>query len=226
MQFGLRAILIAQAICAVFFGLLAVVGVFAVVAAFLATLLFIALSRGRKRTPLRRMIVDLLGGIVLPCLCLYYDPLVFRQGGTAIAGHRQVLAYLALALQMFVLAIWLAVGRQTGRFGGVFTGLLGVGAAIALGLGLVMLPISLIGLVMALIGVLGFVPFLTFQVFARNAAKAFSLARANGGARFATLSALLGAGLAVVIPLAANAAFGRLLAGALQSLPPPPFLLP
>lgn len=225
-QFGLRTLLIAQAVCAAFFALLVVSGIFAVIVAFLGTAILARAQVHPKNARLKRITVDVLGGVVLPCLCLAYDPCVFRRDSSLparglMSAHVSVLAYLAIGFQMLVLVVWLLAGSRVRRLGGVFAGTLFVGALIALLIGVVLLPMSLFGTLMALIGVLGFVPFMTGWIFLRNANEAFRRARAEGGARLTGEAVLLGVVLAVAIPLLVYWGLGRLVWRVLQSVPWP-----
>jgi len=98
------------------------------------------------------------------------------------------------------LVLWLSLGSRLGSWGcGIASGVLLACSLFAGGLGLVLLPFSLIGL-FALIGVLGFVPFLTATTFARNAVRAFIYARTALGDPRAWGSMVLGAALVVGVP--------------------------
>jgi hypothetical protein len=91
------------------------------------------------------------------------------------------------------------------------------GALFAGGLGVVLLPFSVIGLV-AIIGLLGFVPFLTAVVYYVNAVEAYHHARkvARGQRRFG--SALLGALLVIGVPGAVQALVSLAVQSAIRDL--------
>jgi len=81
------------------------------------------------------------------------------------------------------LVLWLSLGSRLGSWGcGIASGVLLACSLFAGGLGLVLLQFSLIGL-FALIGVLGFVPFLMATTIARNGIRAFIHARTRGPPR-------------------------------------------
>lgn len=98
------------------------------------------------------------------------------------------------------LVLWLSLGSRLGSWGcGVASGVLLACSLFAGGLGLVLLPFSLIGL-MILIGALGLVPFLTATTFARNGIRAYIHARTMTGRRRAWRSMVLGEALVIGVP--------------------------
>ena len=88
------------------------------------------------------------------------------MGGGMFARYA-VPAYLFLGGSIFAMAVWLVTRRLAVLFVGPFF----VGALVALGVGVVLLPFSLL---MALVGIglLGLVPFGTAVTFLRNAVRA------------------------------------------------------
>jgi hypothetical protein len=138
-------------------------------------------------------------GVVLPVVCLALDPVVFRSSnallspiGSPVLGAYRVVGYSAAAIGMASLLIWLVLQRSAG----LMTGLLAGGAAFALGLGVVLLPFTLIGL-FVVVGALGLVPFGTAWVFARQAQAAW---RAAAAYRAATAWAAAGFVVACGLP--------------------------
>jgi hypothetical protein len=116
---------------------------------------------------------DLTFGIVLPIICLWFDPIVFRSPfGGALLGKYAVVGGIAIGLGFVSLTTWLLLRRSPALFAGLLCG----GAIFATLLGIVLLPYSVIGL-LAVIGVLGFSPFATAFVFWRNAVRAYHKAR-------------------------------------------------
>jgi hypothetical protein len=226
LQFSLRAIMIAQAVCALFCGLFVIAGIFALLAAFVVTLVYCFVGVRPENARLKRFIVDLLGGVVLPILCVAYDPILFREPGV---GNRwQVWWYLVLLVQMSALLVCLLGHSWFGRWNAVFAGLLLVGAVIALGIGALLLIPSILGAVLAqLIGLLGFTPFLTAFVFARNAWRAFRQARTADGKTCAEWLVLLGVLLAIALPALLYAVAGEWVLVAIKLIPwpaPKPFM--
>jgi hypothetical protein len=138
-------------------------------------------------------------GIVLPLLCLYLDPIVFRASwGQPVLGDYAIAGGGAIALGLLSLCAWLALRQAPALFAGLLTG----GAIFAALLGLVLFPLSLMGLSM-LIGVLGFTPFATAFVFWRNAVRAYRQASAGSASRRYLLLAM-GLGMSCVGPWAAQ----------------------
>ncbi len=143
-------------------------------------------------------------GIVAPIICFALKPILLAGDAFELPGLRfidtfWIFGYGVIGLGIATLSLWLWRGTRLGVWCGVVSGVLAVCALFAGGLGLVLLPFSLIGL-LVLIGVLGFVPFLTATTFARNARRAFVHARSVLGEPKAMGSLILGAILVVGIP--------------------------
>jgi hypothetical protein len=115
-------------------------------------------------------LADLLLGILLPVLCLIYDPVVFH-GPNPVVSHYRWLAYGFIGAEIVVLACWHLMRRSIGRSAVFFVGPLLAGGIFSLALGLVLLPLTLIGMLFV-IGFLGLTPFLVSLVFFRNGVRA------------------------------------------------------
>ncbi|MGB2626660.1 MAG: hypothetical protein WAK20_07705 [Candidatus Acidiferrum sp.] len=116
-----------------------------------------------------QVVFDLVFGIVGPVGCLIADPVVFRPDGLAMYGVLQevrLFAYMVSAIALVALLYWLVTRRGSRVLAGVFYG----AAVFSFVLGVAMLPISMLGL-FVLIGVLGFMPFLSGFVFWRSAVR-------------------------------------------------------
>ena len=223
LQFSLRAIMIAQAVCALFLGLLVSAGasgVFVVLSAFAVTLIYCRWHVRPENARLKRFIVDLLGGAVFPVLCILYDPFVFRGLGSLGGAYGQALAYVAIASQIMVLLCWLVASPWCGRLSAVFAGALFVGAMVAVCIGVPLLLFSVIGL-LVLIGLLGFVPFLTAYVFFRNSLYAWRQAGACSGSSARAILFVLGVVLATAAPVLLYFVAGEWLLAAIKQIPWP-----
>ncbi|HEX8118660.1 MAG TPA: hypothetical protein VF521_15400 [Pyrinomonadaceae bacterium] len=124
---------------------------------------------------------DVLFGLVLPALCLYFDPLVFKswfESHGGVFGRFQLYAYTISALEMLALCAWLFAPRRVGARGALLAGVLFAGAGFAFVVGVFILPFSAIGVIF-IVGAFGFVPFPTGIVYLRNAWRA--LERAGAG---------------------------------------------
>ncbi len=162
---------------------------------------------------------DIAAGIVLPLVCLAADPVVFRASsfGSPLLGGYALLGYAAIGTGLLALAVWLLCGRPAP----LLAGFLAAGALFALLLGVVLFPLSIIGLVAGGIGVLGLSPFLTAFVFWRNGVRAW--ARARRGTAGAALLAACGFLAAAAGPPLAQFAVDRELTRATElALSPDP----
>ena len=187
-RFSLRSLLILQAVCAVFFAILAAWGSDSVPIAVAATLVLACMHVRPDQRPLKRFAVDLLGGIFLPVLCAYYDPVLLGR-------HRgspwQVSVYAVVVFQMTALLVWLFGQWRLARLSGLFAGIFLAGALLAFGCGIALLPLTLIGS-FAIIGLAGFTPFITCHVLLRNFLQAKKLAYSQGHKVWASLAMLFG----------------------------------
>jgi hypothetical protein len=162
-----------------------------------------------------QILFDVVAGILLPIVCMVLDPFIFRVGlgGGAMFGSYAIAARLMIGLSILGLSIWLAFRRPAA----IMAGTLGAGAAFALGLGAVLVPYSLYGL-MIVIGVAGFSPFLTGFVFLRNAVRAHAQARERHGRNVTGLVTAVAFVLAVGLPLTLQKAAQREVAVAIRSV--------
>jgi hypothetical protein len=151
---------------------------------------------------LSQLIFDVTVGMILPVLCLVFDPLVFRGGlmGRPMLGDYQFFAYGLIAIEIVALGVWLAMGRRAGEWCGVLGGVMIAGAAFSAVIGLLLLPLSVIGLVF-IVGVLGFMPFVTAFIYWRNARRALAAA----GARMSRAALYLTLALGAIVPVGAPA---------------------
>lgn len=112
-------------------------------------------------------------GVVMPAICFFFDPFIFRNWGSdegMLAAYR-ISAYLLSGTAMMGLAAWLLWGERLKALNAPLAGLFfaaGVGAGMV---GLPLIPMSLIGSIF-IIGLLGFTPLFTSVVFLRNAVRA------------------------------------------------------
>ncbi|HEY0099979.1 MAG TPA: hypothetical protein VGB76_13605 [Pyrinomonadaceae bacterium] len=170
-----------------------------------ATLREFIRTQFRGEPTLAQVIFDITIGMVLPVLCLVFDPLVFRGGilGRPLAGSLQFVAYGFVAIEIVALAVWLGVGSRAGEWRGVLGGIMLAGALVSLVIGICLLPFSLLGL-MLIIGALGFTPFITAFIYLRNARRALNAASAQLTRATLCITLLFGATLAVGTPAFAH----------------------
>ncbi|HMH01159.1 MAG TPA: hypothetical protein VK555_07080, partial [Terriglobales bacterium] len=100
---------------------------------------------------------DVSFGMVVPLVCLYFDPTVFRSlgaGDTGLLVPFRIFAYAEIALSIAALGYFMFTRRASSMLSGILSG----GAIFSVLLGVAMFPLTMMGLVV-LIGVLGFAPF-------------------------------------------------------------------
>jgi len=152
---------------------------------------------------------DVLFGIIFPIGCLVFDPIVFRDLGPcspAVLGRYQILAYVAVGIGEVTLVLWWLLGQWLAHLHGLIVGICLAGAVFASGVGLFLLPETVIGL-MVIIGILGFVPFLTALVYGRLAYRLWVGAWAGQTPRYRlwlVASALVSFTLALGVPALLN----------------------
>ena len=143
---------------------------------------------------------DVIFGVVMPILCFIFDPIVFSGRGFIPLAQYRSLIYLFSAISIVTLVAWLLTHRAIKSGGGIIAGVLLSGAVCSFLIGVLILPLSLIGL-MFIIGALGFTPFFTAFVYLRNGIRAMK----SGESYVSHVSSLLsGALLAIALPYAAS----------------------
>ncbi len=150
---------------------------------------------------------DWLFGVILPVICFVFDPIVFKNGiygtgGTSL-GDFKLFAYLLSFVSVMTMAAWLIWGAKLNWVNAFFAGLFLVGGLISLGIGIIILPISLIGLLI-IIGILGFTPLFTAIVFLRNAVRASHAAKPLLEKRVLIQSVALSALFSTITPWVLN----------------------
>ncbi len=157
----------------------------------------------------RRPLVAFALGIGLPAFCVLNAIANGFSSGLPVPGGLVIASYGVMGLSVLALCGWLAFGR----YPSVACGVLRAGFAFALLLGIAILPLSLIFL-LAVIGILGFAPFLTAATF-WSCAKG---ARAVAGPQFKARRAWLAFVLVFALPIAAQAFVSIVSARAIQQL--------
>ena len=146
---------------------------------------------------------DWLIGVILPVVCFIFDPIVFTDGGF-LGSQYQAFAYILSFVSVMAMAAWLIWGAKLRWLNAFLAGLFIVGSVVSLGIGILIFPISLVGLVI-LIGVLGFTPLFAAVVFLRNAVRAYGAAEPFFGKKTLIYSFLLAALFSAVVPPVLNA---------------------
>jgi hypothetical protein len=172
-------------------------------------------------TPAQRRF-DVTFGIVMPVLCFVFDPIVFKgdYGDGGLYRQYQFYAYTISALEMVALCAWLFAAGRAGRRPAALAGMLLAGGLFSFLVGLAILPFSLIGLLVLLIGALGFFPFLTAFVYLRNGWRAAgAVGRAGQGSPGLAAAALAcGFLFALGVPAVAHVSVKSEVAAALEDV--------
>ena len=150
---------------------------------------------------------DIIFGILLPLLCFYLDPGIIRGGLPTPLGQLSIFIYSFSGLAILALLLWFAFGHRMRSSSPIIGGVLAAGAVVSFSIGVMILPLTLIGIIFV-VGLLGLVPFVTGFVYLRNAVRAFRTdsSQSAGSPRLATLvlSALLAIGLPASAQLKVN----------------------
>jgi len=170
----------------------------------------------RSPATTKQRVFDICFGIVAPVLCVAFDPAVFTQSGIGGAGMLyawRVFGYAEIIIGVALLAYCLLAQRSS-RF---LAGALFASALFAFVVGLVLLPMSLMGMFI-LIGVFGLTPFLTAFVFLRNGCRCWRDSTAHRPATRGVVLAVLAGVLVCGIPLALQMSLAALAKRAVAQL--------
>jgi len=125
----------------------------------------------------QRVAFDWVFAVTLPVVCLIFDPIVFSDGG--VFSSLRVFGYLAIGFGMLSFVVWRLWSNLSRWPAGILGGCMIGGFVFSLGLGVLLFPLSVAGIMM-LIGVLGLTPLFTSFSLLRNgvlAARAAKLSR-------------------------------------------------
>ncbi len=154
---------------------------------------------GEDRTDAQQ-IFDVVFGLIAPILCFYFDPIVFKGSfvrESTIQSY-QLFAYGVTAVEVSVLAVWLLFGDRLGGWSRPVGGVLISGAVFSAAIGVAILPLSIIGLILV-IGIFGFIPFITAFVYLRVGWRALKSEESTTPVSWAN-ALLIGAILSLGIP--------------------------
>lgn len=167
---------------------------------------------------------DWLFGVILPVICFACDPIVFKgfgMGKGALLGNYKPFAYLLSFSLIMGMAAWLIWGAKLKWLNAFLAGLFLVGGITSLGIGVVLIPFSLLGLIV-LIGILGFTPLLSSVVYLRNAFRTFQISKPFYEKRILVYSLFLSAIFSFVVPYVINVeikrALDRMIKGDVQTI--------
>jgi hypothetical protein len=147
-----------------------------------------------------QQVFDVVFGVIAPILCFYFDPIVFKGALVEQSSLQsyQLFAYGVTAVEVSVLAVWLLFGTRLGGWSRLVGGVLISGAVFSAAIGVAILPLSIIGLIIV-IGIFGFIPFITAFVYLRVGWRALMSEERTGPASWSD-ALLIGAILSLGIP--------------------------
>ena len=120
-------------------------------------------------------------GLVMPVVCFALEfvllPALGWLPGLVFFHRYRLFGYGVVALELAALAIWLRLGPRLGFLSAGFAGVLLAGSLFAGVLGLVLLPFAIPGVLFLGIGLLGFVPLFTANVYFRQRMAAYHPSR-------------------------------------------------
>jgi len=147
-----------------------------------------------------QQVFDVVFGLIAPILCFYFDPIVFK--GEFVRGSSlqsfQLFAYSVTAVEVSVLAVWLLFGTRLRGWSRPVGGVLISGSVFSAAIGVAILPLSIVGLILV-IGIFGFIPFITAFVYLRVGWRALRSDERTAPASWAN-ALLIGAILSLAIP--------------------------
>lgn len=169
-----------------------------------------------------QLIFDVTVGVVAPFLCFVFDPIVFNDsfGGPPFIpalSHLKLLVYSFSGLAIITLSLWLILRGRSGRLNAIIAGVLLTGSLFSLLIGVLILPLSLLGLIV-LIGVFGFTPFLVAFVYLRNGVRALNTAKPLLDRPQLASLLLLGAVLIITPPVIAHWQVNRIVTQSMNDL--------
>lgn len=148
---------------------------------------------------------DWLFGVIMPVICFVFDPIVFKGESfePAVFGTFKPFAYILSFVLVMAMSAWLLWGKKLKGFNAAFAGLFLIGGLISFGIGIVLLPFSLLGLIF-IIGILGFTPLFTSIVYLRTALRSYQTVKPFIEKKLLVHSFILSALLSFVLPSVIN----------------------
>jgi len=162
---------------------------------------------------------DSIFGVILPVLCFMADPVVLK--GTMLTppmyGKFQLVVYVISTVEMGAFLVWRTFPKQVCGFASIFAGVFFAGAVFSGVIGLAILPMTLFALLF-MIGILGFIPFLTAFVYLRTGARAFRVSLHDPRASRRLAGIALGAALAIALPNFATTQWEAIVSSSVNTL--------
>jgi hypothetical protein len=165
---------------------------------------------------------DSIFAVVLPLLCLVADPIVFKGLTPALRNYAlladyQLLAYLVSTVEVGLFLTWRTFRLRLRPYATAFAGFFFAAAIFSGVIGLAILPYSLFALILV-VGILGFIPFLTAFVFLRNGVRAMRIQVTASSLTHRFAVALLSAVLVIALPVFTNMTIETALDSTVESM--------
>jgi hypothetical protein len=192
-QFRIRDLFVATTAFAIFFALAQAIGIGSLLIAYIAYLICVVVIRTAPewRTTGVQLTLDLMAGALLPIGCIVFDPFVFHEPTLRVVG------LVTIGSQIAMLCTWMFVAPLFGPWAFSFAGgFMRFGCGVAALIGFLLFPLSIVTTI-ALIGLLGFIPFATATTYYRHSVKASECGLRRDRAF------LLGLFIAVLVPIVA-----------------------
>jgi len=152
---------------------------------------------------------DWIFGVVLPVVCIFFDPVFFSaRVGTPLFGTFQIFVYCLSFTGIVTMMAWLIWGKRLKWLNAFIAGLFLTCGAVALIIGVFVLPYSLMGLII-LIGALGFTPLFTGIVYLRNGVRAVGAAEQLFSRKTLIYTVILSVLASGIIPYVINVEVNR-----------------
>lgn len=149
-----------------------------------------------------QVVFDVVFGILMPVFCFCFDPGIIR-GTESTFSESRVFIYGFSGIAIFTMSIWLGCGQRMRSLTAVFGGVLLAGALISFAIGVIIFPLTLIG-ILFVIGLLGLVPFVTGFVYLRNALRAIRQTGSAASRSLRVATVVFSAVMAIALPGAAQ----------------------
>jgi len=148
----------------------------------------------------KRKIFDVIAGIIMPVICIWADPFIFKGAEFPLLKSFHLWGYSQILIGIVGLTLALTGQRKSSYL----AGLLFAGGIFSICLGCLLLPFSLFGIRYYGYGLLGFTPFLTGFVFLRNAIRVHKRGTTTANRNWRVALCALACMIWLLIPVAAH----------------------
>lgn len=159
-------------------------------------------------------------GTLTPILCLIFDPVVFKGSASYLAAGGflapvKIFYYVAIGFVVILLSVWLFLRGRLIPYAAYIVGIFTVAMMVSALLGIILVPISIMGIGMTGLSVLGFTPIFTAAVYYHQRKQALAYVTSLPHRR---LNMVIGAVAIIVIPLVFQLATARYVSSAVNEI--------